>query len=283
MNQPSRISIFFPRRLTALVLMASVLALTGCNSLPALLVGGLSLIGVRQEVPAAPPPTFPTPTPASVGQLPPSTPLPAASSPSARILSFNVDSPANAREGDLITVRWQTTGVEWVSIYMNYLGEPRTYSTPTYPANGELLLNLPYGAKQVTITLSLPENRGMQSVTLRVACQLEWFAGAHDSCPSAVKQTTAVYQPFEEGFILRLPEIDRIWKYENIFDSFHVTPNDDSYFDIHVTMLGAPLADPVTFTMTYQQTPWGVGTKGSSYTVLQLPDGRIYGRMIAGF
>jgi hypothetical protein len=35
--------------------------------------------------------------------------------------------------------------------------------------------------------------------------------------------------------------------------------------------------------MTYQQTPWGVGTKGSSYTVLQLPDGRIYGRMIAGF
>lgn len=236
----------------------------------------------------------------------------------AQLNQFEVSS-FNLTEGELLTVTWDVSGVEQVIIDLTYSGQPRRYALPEpLPAQGTTTFTVP-PALQANVTLyayvepdllnpigSLPQD----VLTVEITCQYTWFDPSGDPayCPEPAQQIEAVYQPFQHGYMLERAG-EYIWFYFANSDSFLVMPGNLPVITEPFTLpppadlfrplntfgqvwadyptireqLGWATAPERAYTMTYQQTPWAVGTALTRYRLYTLPDGTVEGHFISSF
>lgn len=227
-----------------------------------------------------------------------------------RINSFTV-SPLTLTEGDPLNVSWDVSGVSAVQVYMtNYTGEPHSARPSDLAPVGRATMNAPLGVRSFMVTLreASASTTLQRSVTVNVNCRYEWFSGGDPQyCPEQVQNIQATYQEFEGGYML-LRAGEYIWIYFNAENTFYVMPHDmpgSEFFsdpapegllrpqdELEILWAGNPfirerlgwaLAPQQIYTMTYQQTPWSVGTKAERIRVYTLPDGRSLTRRITDF
>lgn len=225
--------------------------------------------------------------------------------PALRINSFTV-SPTFATEGDPITVSWEVSGTDVVSVAArNYPGEPRFGPPSRYASSGSTTLTAPYGVREFNVVLWAAADVE-QSVTVRLDCRFEWFGAGGQHCPEAAASSEpAVYQAFEHGYMLMRQDSDRVWIYFDSDGSFHVRPTSHPWWvtgdEVDFTdpapegrfrpagvfgriwgndawfrdNLGWALAPEQNYSMTYQQTPWAAGTGLWRFRMFTLPDGSV--------
>lgn len=233
--------------------------------------------------------------------------------PNVSINSFTV-TPSSAVGGDTLTLSWNVSGVNSVSIMVVYYGlrfgwVPFEPDQMSLDAVGSATFTAPEGVREISIILTAD----LLSETLEVSldCAIGWVSGSNDvECPSAeVRSIQAAYQPFEGGYMIWREDSDMIWIYINSSQLFVVRP--DTYAGGEIVFdepapegrvqpingfgkvwiddawirdsLGWALAAEQGYTMSYQESPIATGTNGSRYRVFTLPDGTFISARIGAF
>ncbi len=237
---------------------------------------------------------------------PTSTPTPR---PSLTIRRFDV-TPNRATGGDTLTVNWDVSGLDEVRVYLTYTGMNDNVVPPTYTNDGSVTLVAPEGVRSVGVALDDTNTNRLAEITVPLSCSVEWFAPSNEHCPSAPPQTIqAAYQPFEGGYMVWRQDTELIVIYFADTNSFMLRP--DTYTEGDITFPEAPpegLLQPINgfgkvwveeeslrdrlgwalsveqgYAMTYQETPWGLGTRITRFRMFTLPDGTVISDMIDEF
>jgi hypothetical protein len=237
---------------------------------------------------------------------PTSTPTPR---PALTIRRFDV-TPNQAMGGDTLTVNWDVSGVDEVQVYLSYTGMNYNVAPPTYANSGTVTLIAPQGVREVTVVIQDTTPSLLVERTIPLTCSVEWFTPNNEYCPSAPPQTIqAAYQAFEHGYMIWRQDTELIMIYFADTDTFMLRP--DAYTEGDITFSEAPpegLLQPINgfgkiwveeegirdrlgwamsaeegYEMTYQETPWGLGTRISRFRMFTLPDGTVISDMIDDF
>jgi hypothetical protein len=224
--------------LTLLALLASVAACAGPASrdvssadarapLPALDLTPTSVDGTSIMIPSAIEFTL---TSAAPGQL---------------ITSFE-SSLSQADPGDQITLRWLTVGSKITIYTMSNEGNFVT-AWENLPAQGERVVTIePAFREHVDYVLIVEAGSLVETQTARVSlrCLDKWFfTDPPDSCPqSAIQFTSAVYQPFERGWMVWLAAAGSFPQ-----NTISVFLNDQNHYRVSISnpwKPGLPESDP---------------------------------------
>jgi len=226
------------------------------------------------------------------------------------INSFSV-TPTNAIGGDLLTISWDVSGVPFIDLSTVHMGNRRTEHATQYANVGTVSFSAPQGVKAVEVLLKASENVE-QVITVGLSCSIAWFSANifEDSCPSeTVQNINATYQAFEHGYMLQHANTDNLWFYVYTTDTFYVRPSNmirdanlfsgtvptglylpaDNFRDLWTGSvfvrdeLGWATSPAQTYTMQYQESIWGLGTKLNRDRQFTLPDGTVISASISEF
>ncbi|HRF94006.1 MAG TPA: hypothetical protein PLZ51_02365, partial [Aggregatilineales bacterium] len=165
-------------------------------------------------------------------QAPAPTPTRATSEP---VINHFTVTPSSANEGDLLTISWDVSGLNTVSMAVSFPNASQPLQQFLNENNiGTKTVNAPYGAREVIFLIYANDTLRdpLHSVTIALNCRFTWMGGHSSSeyCPEAEPQTAqAAYQAFERGYMVWHVDSANttkiVWIYINETGAFTTKPD----------------------------------------------------------
>ncbi|MCL4252800.1 MAG: hypothetical protein KJ043_03360 [Anaerolineae bacterium] len=241
-------------------------------------------------------------------------PTPTLSTTEPVINRFEV-TPALASEGDSLSLSWDVSGLNMVSIAVSIPNASQPIQQYLNQSNiGTMTVNAPLGVQEAIFLMYANDTlrNPIHSITISLNCRFSWIDGHNHEwyCPESQPQTAqAAYQAFERGYMIWREDTDMIWVYSSQLDTYLVRP--DTYAGGEILFEEMPpsgLYQPINgfgkvwvedasirqqlgwaisaeqgYTMTYQQSMTGDGTRIRRFNIFTLPDGTRISAMIDSF